>query len=53
MILQKYFPDFKILTEHRYKNSELGKIYVNARNKHMAEESDKSGLLVCKIQKGE
>lgn len=49
--INTYFPEFTILSENRYKNSELGKIYVNARNKIPADEKDKSGLLICKLQK--
>jgi len=46
-----YFSNFTVLSEYRYKNSELGKIYANARNKLTIDENDKSGLLVTKLQK--
>ncbi len=46
-----YFSGYKLLMEHKYKNTELGKIYANARNRIPAGKNDKSGLLVCMLEK--
>ncbi|NOY50523.1 MAG: class I SAM-dependent methyltransferase [Chlorobi bacterium] len=46
-----YFPDYKLLIENKYKTKELGKIYANARARIPADKNDKSGLLVCMLEK--
>jgi ubiquinone/menaquinone biosynthesis C-methylase UbiE len=46
-----YFPDYKSLIENKYKNIELGKIYTNARARIPADKNDKSGILICMLEK--